>query len=386
MTRGLDKAEKRRDTRPTQIDVPAPIQVAAKQDEMTLSTRPLIFDGHNDVLLKLYNDGGPSAAESFVTGRAGHIDARRARDGGFGGGFFAVYVPSPPERGFKMSEMTRDQYALPLPAPVDQSVALPIVMRQAATLFRLEEIGALKVCRTAAEIRAALADDVIAAIFHIEGAEAIDEDLDTLDVLYRAGLRSIGPVWSRPTIFGEGVPFVYPSDADIGGGLTDPGKRLVKRCNALRIMVDLSHLNMQGFWDVARLSDAPLVATHSNAHAICPHARNLTDDQLRAIADSDGMVGLNFATAFLRADGKMLSDVPLTQMIRHLDHLISILGEDRVGLGSDFDGAVVPNDLDSAAGLPKLRQAMVNAGYNEALIAKLCHENWLRVLEQTWGQ
>ena len=227
---------------------------------------------------------------------------------------------------------------------------------------------------------------MIAAIFHIEGAEAIDEDLDTLDVLYRAGLRSIGPVWSRPTIFGEGVPFVYPSDADIGGGLTDPGKRLVKRCNALRIMVDLSHLNMQGFWDVARLSDAPLVATHSNAHAICPHARNLTDDQLRAIADSDGMVGLNFATAFLRADGKMLSDVPLTQMIRHLDHLISILGEDRVGLGSDFDGAVVPNDLDSAAGLPKLRQAMVNAGYNEALIAKLCHENWLRVLEQTWGQ
>ena len=186
-------------------------------------------------------------------------------------------------------------------------------------------------------------------------------------------------------MFGHGVPFRYPSGPDTGDGLTDQGLRLVKRCNELRIMLDLSHLNEKGFWDVARHSDAPLVATHSNAHALCPHSRNLTDDQLRAIAESDGMVGLNFAVAFLREDGKMIADVPLTQMLRHLDHLMSILGEDRVGLGSDYDGAVVPEDVTTIADLPRLRDAMTSHGYSEQLVRKLCHENWLRVLEKTWG-
>ena len=226
----------------------------------------------------------------------------------------------------------------------------------------------------------------MAAIFHIEGAEAIDGDLHTLDVLYAACLRSIGPVWSRTTLFGHGVPFRFPSTPDIGAGLSDAGKRLVKRCNELRIMIDLSHLNEAGFWEVAALSNAPLVATHSNAHAICPHARNLTDRQLDAIRDSDGMVGLNFAVAFLRDDGRMLDDVPLGQMLRHLDHLIDRLGEDRVGLGSDYDGAVVPKGLDTVADLPNLRVAMAAHGYDGPLIAKLCHENWLRVLELTWGE
>lgn len=353
---------------------------------MTVSDRPVIFDGHNDVLLKLYKAGGPKAADCFVTGRDGHIDLDRAREGGLGGGFFAVYVPSPVDPDEKLDEMTKDAYALPLPDPIGAAEALAVVMAEAATLFRLEEIGALRVCRTVSDIRAALADGVLAAIFHIEGAEAIDPDLVALDVLYRAGLRSIGPVWSRPTIFGDGVPFAFPSDADIGGGLTDAGKRLVRRCNELGVMIDLSHLNLAGFRDVAALSDAPLVATHSNAHAICPHSRNLTDDQLRIIAESDGMVGLNYAAAFLRTDGKMLDDVPLSQMIRHLDHLLGILGEDRVGLGSDFDGAVIPKELDSAAGLPKLQDAMAAAGYGKALIDKICHANWLRVLEKTWGQ
>ncbi|WP_371170747.1 dipeptidase [Aliiroseovarius sp. 2305UL8-7] len=353
---------------------------------MTNQTTPLIFDGHNDVLLKLYRAGGKVAASSFVTGRDGAIDAAQALAGGFGGGFFAVYVPSPVDLDFKIEEMTKPTYDLPLPDPIDWEDAFPVVMSQAAILFDLEERGALTVCRSAADLRAALSAGKLAAIFHIEGAEAIDAELNTLDVLYKAGLRSIGPVWSRSTIFGHGVPFRYPSDPDIGDGLTDHGLRLVKRCNELGIMIDLSHLNEAGFWDVARHSNAPLVATHSNAHAICPHSRNLTDKQLSAIRESDGMVGLNFAVAFLRADGRMLADVPLTQMLRHLDHLMEHLGEDRVGLGSDYDGAIVPQELTSCAALPLLRQAMAQHGYGEALIAKLCHENWLRVLEKTWGE
>lgn len=352
---------------------------------MTESQHPLVFDGHNDVLLKLYRAGGVSAAASFLAGCPGAIDVPKAQAGGFGGGFFAVYVPSPVDLAVKFEEMTKPEYQLVLPDAIDCAEAFPVVMAQAAILFEMERLGALKICRTVADIRAAMAQGIMAAIFHIEGAEGIDADLHTLDVLYQAGLRSIGPVWSRPTIFGEGVPFRYPSSPDIGGGLTDAGVRLIKRCNELKIMIDLSHLNEAGFWDVARLSDAPLVATHSNAHVICPHSRNLTDKQLAAIRDSDGMVGLNFAVAFLRDDGKMLADVPLTQMLRHLDHLIEQVGEDRVGLGSDYDGAVVPEDVTSCAGLPALRAAMVKHGYGEALVAKLCHENWLRVLEKTWG-
>ena len=143
-------------------------------------------------------------------------------------------------------------------------------------------------------------------------------------------------------------------------------------------------MNEAGFRDVARLSTAPLVATHSNAHAICPHARNLTDEQLRIIAESDGMVGLNFATAFLRPDGRMIADVAFETMLRHLDHLIGILGETRVGLGSDYDGAVMPEALATAAGLPALRNAMRQHGYDDELQGKLMCDNWLSALERIW--
>jgi len=349
------------------------------------NTEPLVFDGHNDLLLKLYRAGGVSQAGLVIDGRDGAIDLPKARAGGFGGGFFAVFVPSPMDLDFKQREMTKDSYDLPLPAPIDQTDATPIVMAQIAILLELERRDVLRICRNVPDIRAAMAAGKMAAILHMEGAEAIDADLHMLDVLHAAGLRSIGPVWSRSTLFGHGVPFRFPSTPDVGDGLTERGIAFVKRCNTLNIMVDLSHLNEAGFWDVARISDAPLVATHSNVHAISPHARNLTDDQLRAITESDGMVGLNFGVAFLRKDGKLLTDVPIDQMLHHIDHLIGILGEDRVGLGSDYDGALVPDDLKDVSGLPKLRQAMATHGYGDALIRILFHENWLRVLEKTWG-
>lgn len=352
---------------------------------MTHPRTPLVFDGHNDLLLQLYREGGLTATDSFFTGRSGHIDRDKATEGGFGGGFFAIYIPSPTDKDAKYEAMMQDTYDLPLPPMIDWEDALPVALAQASILMRLEEEGAVKICRTADDLRDTLAaDGPLAAIMHMEGAEAIDPDFHTLDVFYNAGLRSLGPVWSRPTIYGEGVPFRYPSDGDIGGGLTEHGIRLVRKCNDLGVMIDLSHLNEAGFWDVARHSTAPLVATHSNVHAICPHSRNLTDRQLGAIAESDGMVGLNFAVAFLRPDGQMRTDVPLTQMLEHIDYLIDRLGEDRVGLGSDYDGAQVPEEIGSTAGLPMLRQAMADYGYGSDLIEKLCNKNWIRVLEATW--
>lgn len=353
---------------------------------MTDNQTPLIFDGHNDLLSRMSSDGGRAAVQGFVSGNKGQVDLPRAIKGGFGGGFFAIYVPSPFDLDDTMQEMAKPAYDLPLPDPVPWQDALPLAIEQAALLIDLERTGTVRICCSTDDIRAAFKAGRIAAIMHMEGAEAIDPDFHALDVLYRAGLRSIGPVWSRPTIFGEGVPFRYPSTGDIGGGLTAKGVELVQRCNRMHVMIDLSHLNEAGFWDVARISDAPLVATHSNVHALSTQSRNLTDKQLAAIAESDGMVGVNFATAFLRADGQMVPDVPFATLLRHLDHLIAILGEDRVGFGSDFDGAMVPDVIGDVAGLVSLREAMRTHGYDEPLVAKLAHENWLRVLAKTWGE
>ena len=346
---------------------------------------PLVFDGHNDLLTRLLQSGERDAVAGFAHPGKGAIDAASAKEGGFGGGFFAIWVPSPTDVNAKMAAMQGESYDMPLPDMVAQGEADAVVAREMAILSELEAQGFVTICRDVAELRAAFGSDRLAAICHIEGAEALSTDLSELDDLYAKGLRSIGPVWSRETIFGHGVPFRYPSTGDIGPGLTEAGLRLVKRCDELGIMLDLSHLNEAGFWDVARTSSRPLVATHSNAHAVSPHARNLTDKQLDAIAESDGMVGLNFACAFLRPDGKMRSDVSTDVMLRHLDHLLSRLGEDRVGLGSDYDGAMVPDGLTTVADLPVLRQAMVDHGFGEALIAKICHENWFRVLEKSWA-
>ncbi len=343
-----------------------------------------VFDGHNDVLSKLMSAGGVAAAESFLGMTAFHIDCQKAAAGNLGGGFFAMWVASP-STGVDYQEMMKQaEYDVPLPELVERRMALDVVMQQAAILMRLQELGAVEICTTVDSIRQCFGTDRLAAVLHLEGCEAIDPEFHALDVLYAAGLRSLGPVWSRPTIFGNGVPFRFPATPDIGAGLTDRGLELIRRCNAKGILLDLSHLNQKGFDDVARLSRHPLVATHSNAHTVCPHARNLTDAQLEQIKASRGMVGLNFASAFLRADGRMLSDVPIEQMLRHLDHLIEFVGEDSVGLGSDFDGAQVPEGIKDSSGLPQLIAAMQRHGYGDTLIGKLCHGNWFRVLEKTW--
>ncbi len=346
-----------------------------------------VFDGHNDLLYRL--NAAPERRAAIWDGSqaAGHLDLPRMKAGGFAGGFFAVYVPSP--RAFDardfLSQMDNPPYDFPLDPLIDHVAAQPVAMAQIGHLKWLERTGDLTICTTTAEIRAAMVAGKIAAILHFEGAEAIDPSLDALHVFHAMGLRSLGPVWSRPTIFGHGVPFRFPATGDIGPGLTDAGKRLVAECNALKIMLDLSHLNEAGVDDLAAISTAPLVATHSNAHTVCPSARNLTDRQLGQIKDSGGMVGLNFATCFLRPDGCESSDMPLDPMLRHLDHLIAALGEDHVGFGSDFDGATMPKDIKDAGGLPVLLSAMAAHGYDDALLHKLAHGNWLALLGRTWG-
>src|SRR5205823_13647844 len=141
----------------------------------------------------------------------------------------------------------------------------------------------------------------------------------------------------------------------VGPGLTAAGRRLVRACNRMAILLDVSHLSEAGFWDVVRFSDAPLVATHSNAHALCPSSRNLTDEQLDAIGASGGIVGVNFAVAFLRADGRPEPATPLTEIVRHVRYIAERIGIDHVAFGSDFEGAVVPDGASFPAVVEALR-------------------------------
>ncbi len=351
-----------------------------------------VFDGHNDVLLRLSRRGDGDAVAAFLDGEdKGQLDLPKARAGGFAGGLFAMFVPSAERKNSKAeasnnSDAGPDLAADPSPPGIAVADAQRSVMTMASLLYRIERrsAGAVRICRSADDIEDSLAKGAIAAVLHIEGAEPIDENFEALDMLHAAGLRSLGPVWSRSNIFGHGVPFRCPSSPDTGPGLTDLGKALIGACNRLKILIDLSHLNERGFWDVAALSTAPLVATHSNAHAISPHSRNLTDKQLGAIRDSGGLVGVNFATSFLRPDGKRDKDTPLDLIVAHIGHLIDQLGEDGVGFGSDFDGAQMPAALGNAAGLPKLVATLRAHQFGETLIEKLCFRNWLRVLQRTW--
>ena len=197
-------------------------------------------------------------------------------------------------------------------------------------------------------------------------------------------MRSLGPVWSRPNWFGEGVPFRAPSSPDTGGGLTDAGRRLVARCGELGILVDLSHLNEQGFWDVARIDAGPLVASHSGAHTLSQNSRNLTDSQLDAIGSSDGLIGIVYAPAFLREDFADANDTPIELIARHAAYVAERIGYEHVGLGSDFDGAPMPDELGDVAGVPKLLDALAAAGFSDAEIDAIAWDNWRRVLGDWW--
>jgi membrane dipeptidase len=333
-----------------------------------------IFDGHNDALSRLLDEDGGTPAGFLAGDGEGHLDLPRAARGGLAGGCFAVYTCSPAEE-----EYASGAYF----APVEQPRALPEALAQVALLLRLEREsgGRLRVVRESGD----LDGDAVAAVLHLEGAEPIGPGLDELEVLHAAGMRSLGLVWSRPNAFATGVPFGFPGSPDQGPGLTDPGRALVRACGELGIVVDVSHLNARGFWDVAELSAAPLVASHSGAHVLCASPRNLTDDQLRAIGERRGLVGINFHVGFLRADGAENADTPLATIAEHAAHVAQVAGVECVGLGSDFDGAMMPAALGDVTGLPALLNALRGAGFSAAELDGIAFGNWRRVLDATWA-
>ncbi|ARO29071.1 membrane dipeptidase protein [Rhizobium sp. NXC14] len=343
-----------------------------------------IFDGHNDAVqfIAEYTSAG---RDFLLRSESGHLDLPRAREGGLVGGLFALHAgpEHPPENDLIIRE---DGYEVIYAETVDPLYARRQIEAQRLALETLigRSGGRMRLAVDVEEIAAARAEGAFAVVLHMEGAEALDGEFDYLHRLHAAGLRSLGPVWSRPNIFGFGVPFAHPKSPDTGPGLTGSGKDLVRTCNRLGIMIDLAHLNERGFWDVAALSDAPLVATHACAHAICPSTRNLTDRQLDAIRDSDGVIGFNLSVNDIRADGHLNDDTPLDLVVEHIKYLIDRVGEDRVALGSDFDGAVIPRAIGDASGLPHLFEAMRKRGFDQQSLSKFAFDNWLRVFALTW--
>jgi len=347
-----------------------------------------ILDGHNDTLQMMFVPGENKRPFLRET-NSGHIDLPRAKRGGLCGGFFSIFVPHPEQNGQETppdASQERPTIRASNLEPVDFSYAHQLAQKGIEIFFALESESSreFRVVRTIAEIRTALEEDALSAVIHFEGAEPIDSRLESLPSFYEEGLRSIGIVWSRKNAFGQGVNFDFPGSPDMGPGLTDAGKELVRACNRLGIMLDLSHLNEKGFWDVERISEAPLVATHSCVHALCPSPRNLTDRQLDAIGASGGLVGVNFSVKFVREDGEENPDTPLSELVRHFCYIADRIGVDHLAVGSDFDGTTVPSEIRDVAGLPKLVAALRDGGFDEEALAKIGYKNWLRVLSKTW--
>jgi membrane dipeptidase len=335
-----------------------------------------VFDGHNDALTR-------EDADEFATGRAGgHLDLPRAREGGLAGGIFALFTPTPGAERIDFDG--GGQMEVELAAPIGQEMAAAATTNAAGRLLGLERDGHVRVVRAIEDLDRAREDGVLAAVLHHEGAEAIGPGLEALEVWYAAGLRSLGPVWSRTNAFAHGVPFAFPASPDTGPGLTAAGRRLVRRCAELGVAVDLSHLNEAGFWDVARMDGGPLIASHSGVHALCASTRNLTDAQLDAIAASGGLVGIVFAAPFVRADGADDPGTPLATIVEHIRYAADRMGVDHVALGSDFDGATVPDELGDVTGLPRLLDALAAAGFGEDEVRAIAWDNWRRVLERAW--
>lgn len=368
------------------------------------------IDGHNDTLLALADR--EDRVSAFGAGYdGGHLDLPRAREAGLGAALFAAFVPNEemPER-----RATDDGYDYPLPDPVDPERARRLTYEALACLHQwAAEVDGFRILRTVADLDDCLAtwdrpgepgegdgergkgdgergagggegdpNGDLGAIFHLEGAEAIDPDCSNLDFLYEAGLRSVGPVWSRSNEFAHGGRFRYPGHPDTGPGLTDAGRRLLAECERRGILVDCAHMTEQGVFDAAEVLAGPLVVSHTGAHARCEHTRNLTDEQIDAVADAGGIVGINFGTGILAPPDE---DPGIATIADHVEYVADRVGVEYVGLGSDFDGATVPDEVGDVTGLPAVLAALDDRGFDDEDLAKVARGNWRRVLADAWA-
>lgn len=223
-------------------------------------------------------------------------------------------------------------------------------------------------CRTGAQIDAAAAAGKIAAVLSIEGAELLDCEPEKLHIAADWGVRLVNITWNHVNALSG------TNEEQTDRGLTDRGRAFARQANRLGILLDVSHLSDPGFWDLTRIAELPLVATHSNARALCGHPRNLTDDMFRAIRDSGGVAGLNMYTEFIGGTFSM------DDVVRHVERFLALDGEKTVSLGGDWDGCDLSCGWTGVQDLPALWDALAARGYGRPLLEDIFFNNWRRVL------
>lgn len=235
--------------------------------------------------------------------------------------------------------------------------------------------GRIALARDSEEAKAIIRQGKIAAVLSIEGAHALDGKLENLRKAYDLGIRSVGITWNNTNPFADGV-----KGPKKHGGLSPLGERLIQEMNRLGMIVDVSHASPETFAEVLQLSQAPLIASHSNARAVADHPRNLSDKQILALKAKGGVMGINFHSPFLRRDGQQAT---AEDVVRHVLHIRELAGSEVLALGSDYDGLIeAPSDLPHAGFFPKLRERLRGEGLDNEELKQMFGENFLRLWEK----
>jgi membrane dipeptidase len=309
----------------------------------------IVVDLHNDIMLDVQSRKRDVTRVTPV----GHSDLPRFREGGVDVQVFALFVhPTEADRGRQRVSALLDAFD------------------------RLAETNkaAVAAVTSVAEIRQAHTTGRLAVVLAVENASALEGDPDFVDVLFGRGVRMIGLTWNHSNALADGAL------ESTHQGLTLLGRTVLARIQDVGMIVDVSHLSEKSFWDVIAATRGPIVATHSNAAGLTLHPRNLTDDQLRAVAERGGVVGVNFVPTFL-------GGASLAQVLEHVTYLVSVMGPDGVALGSDFDGFTGRvNGLEDVRRLPALTAGLLDRGYVPQTIRKILGENALRVFSKVWGR
>ena len=312
-----------------------------------------VIDGHVDLLYKMKKDKRNFSEHS----QTGHYDLPRMKEGNVSAVLLAIYPSS------KLNHILRglDLWFKFISNTVNEFVQI----RNVEDFKKAQNLGKR------------------GAVLHFEGAGGIDDKFRLLRIGAHLGLRSLGLSWSNVNKYATGAMFQNPQKTT---GLTELGKKLVNEAQSLGITVDVSHLNDPSFWDFCEITEKPFFASHSNARSIANHPRNLTDDQIKAIHEKHGTVGINFSMGFLNAEqpGKEDYNMGLNSIKDHIDRIINISDINTIAIGSDFDGTTTPNCLKDCSKFPDLWNYLLENGYSKQDIDKISHDNLLRLFKETW--
>ncbi len=309
-------------------------------------------DAHTDVLLRCIKDNIELGKRLSL----GHVDIPRLKEGNVKLQFFAIFVESKykPERALKQAILLLEKFYKELEKNREDLV----LIKNLSDLEKIEK------------------NNKVGALLSIEGGEPIETTLELLDFFYRMGVRAMGLTWNERNMIANGA-----GEWGEAGGLSKFGKKVVKRMNKLGMIVDVSHITPPGFWDVIEISEKPIIASHSNAYALCNHPRNLTDLQIKALAEKNGVMGINFYSEFLNPKGK----ATLEDIVKHIDYIVELVGPNHVGMGSDFDGIPSwPKEIYDASRFPLIFEELEKRGYKEEDIKKIAGGNFLRVIRENW--